>query len=270
MKFLFGILLLSMTLGFGYDGPEKPQRDPLPQDTLDVRVENMAFGVNEYLLYELKYGFINAGSAILRIPDTLHHRGHACYRILWETRSNDSFSKIFPVNNYQESWVDMQGIFPWYLYSTLNQGSHKTDDRYEFYPLMEYVHYNDRYYIDMPIFTQNIVSLIYFLRTQNLERNRPLIINSMFSGKLYPLHISTREIETIDVPVGEFECYVIEPTVPDYWPQKKIKGNMKLWLTRDKQKIPVRVKTDLPFGSITMNLVKARGLQPFQGRLDAE
>ena len=89
----------------------------------------------------------------------------------------------------------------------------------------------------------------------------------MVGGQHFPLNMKVMRVEKIKVPSGTFECYVIEPEYRKESTLKPPKGAIKLWVTRDALKIPIKVTTDLPFGEIKMELIKARGLNSSRKRL---
>ena len=48
----------------------------------DGHVAAPPFGVGERLTFEVKYGFLSAGTAVLGIPEVVRERGRLCYRIV--------------------------------------------------------------------------------------------------------------------------------------------------------------------------------------------
>jgi hypothetical protein len=64
--------------------------------------------------------------------------------------------------------------------------------------------------------------------------------------------------ERVEVPVGEFDCLVVEPVMrsPGLFKQK---GRILIWLTDDRRRIPVQVRSELPIGAISIVLVDVQG-----------
>jgi hypothetical protein len=78
----------------------------------------------------------------------------------------------------------------------------------------------------------------------------------------------SRERKKIDTDAGEFRTLQIVPKIRGESIFKQ-KGTMWIWLTDDKYKIPVKLKTELPFGSITVELEKIKGIKgPIPSQID--
>ncbi len=61
------------------------------------------------------------------------------------------------------------------------------------------------------------------------------------------------EKETISVTAGTFECYVVEPLLKSVGVFKH-EGQLKVWLTVDRLRLPVLMKSKVLVGSIAAEL----------------
>ena len=79
---------------FGSDavGAEVSDASTDPLDPLDRGVRNLSFGVGEELSFDINYGFINAGSAQMRVVDVVEWEGRPCYFIQTLAHSNSFFN----------------------------------------------------------------------------------------------------------------------------------------------------------------------------------
>jgi len=75
--------------------------------------------------------------------------------------------------------------------------------------------------------------------------------------------------ETVKVPAGKFDCIIVEPVMRTEG-IFKAKGRIKIWLSDDRYKIPVKMQTEVFFiGSVTAKLKKFRyGLFPDESTLE--
>lgn len=216
-------------------------------------VENQAFGVGEQLHFTLKYGPITAGSATMEVASIEYVDGKACYRVISEARSNGFFSLFFRVEDRLESFIDVEGIFPWRFQKFIQEGNYRSD-RWTIYDQEQHLAMTSRGdTLTVPPFVQDALSLFYFVRTQSLEMDRELMVDNHTDGKVYPLRIKVQGRGRVKVDAGTFDCIVIEPL------QKvaglfKEEGKLKVWLTDDRRRMPVLMKSKVKVGSITAEL----------------
>jgi hypothetical protein len=107
--------------------------------------------------------------------------------------------------------------------------------------------------IEIPPYTQDPLSVLYYVRTQNLEVGKSLFIDNFTDGKLYPLEVRVLEKERITVKAGTFDCIVVEPLLQAAGVFKH-EGKLKVWLTDDRLKMPVLMKSKVLVGSISAEL----------------
>ncbi|MEA3296372.1 MAG: DUF3108 domain-containing protein, partial [candidate division Zixibacteria bacterium] len=72
-------------------------------------------------------------------------------------------------------------------------------------------------------------------------------------GKKYPLEVKVLKKETISVDAGTFSCIVVEPLMRSVGVFKH-QGRLKVWLTDDRLKMPVVMKSKILVGSISAEL----------------
>ncbi len=221
---------------------------------------NNAFTTGERLDYNINFGVVTAGVARLEIPENTTYRGRRCYRIVAKMRTTKMFSALFKVDDRIETWMDTRALFPWRFERTIREGRYRAYDLVFFDPHAGKGYgENDTTAIDL--YTQDTISIIYFVRTLDLHEGAVYDISSFSPNKLYHLRLNVPKREKIKVPAGTFECYHVKPGIqPGY--DEETKGQMELWLTADARKMPVRVRSEPAFGAITMELKNAGGLMP--------
>ena len=95
----------------------------------------------------------------------------------------------------------------------------------------------------------------YYVRTQNLQIGESLYFDSFADGKLYTLEVKIIKKETVSVKAGTFDCIVVEPLMQAVGVFKH-QGNLTVWLTDDRLKMPVLMKSKVLVGSITAELTE--------------
>ncbi|MFH1690538.1 MAG: DUF3108 domain-containing protein [Candidatus Eisenbacteria bacterium] len=210
------------------------------------------FGVGEKLTFEIKYGFVSAGTAIMGIPRTVMERGHECYHIVSLAESNPFFSVFFTVRDVAESFMDVRELIPRRFEKRLREGDFRAHDMVLFDHERHVALYPSKGDRLVPISanTQDILSSLYYVRMMELEVGRSVFIDNHADKKNYPLEIKVLRRERINVPAGQFDCIVVEPVMrgAGLFSQK---GKLTVWLTDNEVHIPVLMKTKVMIGSIS-------------------
>jgi len=225
-------------------------------------VENRAFQVGEKLDYIVRYGRIVAGTSRLSIPDIVEVDGHPCYHILSEAWSNSFFSTFYKVEDKIQSFTDVQGIFTRRFEKRLREGHFKRDQYFE-YDQVAHLAKGKNDTTQVPPFVQDVLSAMYFIRTQKLTPGDSILIDN-HDGKVYPLKVVVHRREKVNVRAGKFQCLAVEPFLqtPALFQQK---GRVVVHLTDDHRKIPVLMTSQiyvkgLSVGSIIVELEKMSGV----------
>ena len=215
------------------------------------------FGVGERLSFEIKYGFVSAGTAIMGIPRTVMERGHACYHIVSLAESNSFFSVFFTVKDVAESFLDVRELIPRRFEKRLREGDFRAQDLVLFDHERHVALYPRKKDRVVPISSgaQDILSSLYYVRMMDLEVGRSVFIENHADKKNYPLEIRVIKKERIRVPAGEFDCTVVEPVLRSAGLFSH-KGRLTVWLSDDEARIPVLMKSKVVIGSISAVLTE--------------
>ncbi|MDD4051994.1 MAG: DUF3108 domain-containing protein [candidate division Zixibacteria bacterium] len=227
-----------------------------PLDTvpaaIDRYVENVAFGVGERFNFDIGYGFINAGSATMEVVDLIEYTGRPAYRIVTTAESNKFFSSFYPVSDRVESIMDAVGLFSWQFQKILKEGKYRAERQYAIDQINHKVVYkNDT--ITVQPYVQDVLSALYFIRTQPLTVGKAVFVDNFTDGKNYPLEVKVHRKEKIKTKAGEFDCLVVEPLLQSAGVFKH-EGKLTVWLTDDRLRMPVMMKSKVVVGSITAEL----------------
>ncbi len=221
------------------------------------KVKNITWGVGEKLTFSIDYGFIHAGTATLEVKGTEQVNGSLSYHIESVARSSGFISKFYKVRDRVSSYIDREGIFSRRFEKSLREGVYKSDRFIDFYQdRLIALNTLKKYAVtEIPIYVQDILSCLYALRTFNLEVGKDEVFNVYADGKVYALKVIVHKIEKIKVPAGVFECFVVEPILKSEGLFRQ-KGKLKVWLTKDEHKLPVKMTSKVIIGSIGSNLEK--------------
>ena len=223
----------------------------------------------EELIYSLKYGFIKGGEAKLLVRDTVL-AGKDLHHVVATGKTVGMADVIYKVRDTYESFIDPETDLPFKAIRNIREGSY----RYYNEVLFEHEHADSAKVKSkksgehwVPENIQDILSAFYYARkhkfNDDLEKGDMIEIMTYFSDELFPLRIRYRGIEAIDTPLGKLECYLFVP-VTEVGRAFKNEDDMQVWISRDRNKVPVKIRFKLRVGAFTCNLEKFRGLpNPF-------
>ncbi|MHB0968638.1 MAG: DUF3108 domain-containing protein [Thermoanaerobaculia bacterium] len=103
---------------------------------------------------------------------------------------------------------------------------------------------------------RDILTSIYYLRQQGGEMTRPMTTEIYSDGKLYPVVFRPLKPQTFNhggrsVPAQVFEI-VSAPGAPKKW-----SGGVRVWISKDEQRIPLRIEILRNMASLQLDLVSS-------------
>ena len=221
------------------------------------KINNEAFRAGEVLKYRIHYGIIDAGEATLEIKEELQKfGGRECFHMIGSGKSVGAFNWFFKVKDRYESVVDKEAMIPWLFIRRVNEGGYIINQNVSFN------HYTDsakseKATISIPENTQDLISSFYYARTLDFSQAKEgdiFQISGYLDDAVIPLNLKFIGREIIDSKKGKFSCIKLRPMLQEGRIFKD-KEDMTIWVSDDKNKIPVRVQTDVLVGSIKMDLV---------------
>lgn len=223
-------------------------------DPIGRYIDNVAFGVHEKLEFDINYGFINAGTATMEIPNVIEYQGRPCFQVVTTALSNSFFSSVYNVNDRAESIIDAVGIFSWRFEKNLREGSYSSDRQYDFDQINHTTVYKEDT-IEVAEYVQDALSMLYYIRTQELKPGTSFVLDNFVDGRKFSTKVNILKKEKISVEAGTFDCIVVEPLMSSVGVFKH-QGSLKVWLTDDRVKMPVLMKSKVIVGSISAELTK--------------
>jgi hypothetical protein len=253
------ITLLILTISFAFIGFTQFEQARV--------VPNKSFGLGEKVEYRVHYGFINAAEAkveIARNYTVVNNR--PCYRISVTGRTVGPFDLISKVRDTWRTYVDTAAILPHMFQRSIQENKYRkeetvtfnhnrdiavlaTKDETKTYPVPNNIH--------------DIISGYFLIRTMNFDRiseGEIIEVPTFFDGEVYKLRVRYVGKDVIKTKFGKTRVLRLNPLIPD---NKLFKGEgaMKLWISDDINKIPLKVQVELVIGSLEMDLKSYRGLK---------
>jgi hypothetical protein len=226
---------------------------------LSSAVDAGSFVIPEVLQYDLTWTGVKAGEATLQIRDSGEEM-----KITSTARSAKWVSVFYTVNDVVESRVrknqpELSIAQPVHYRLNLREGKHRKDKEVIFdhaHLKAVYIDYIDHEKIEfeIPSLTFDSISSFYYLRTMNLDVGKSVYVTVFDSKKVWNVEVQVLRKERVKVPAGEFDTIVVKPLMKSEGIFYR-KGEIYIWLTDDKKRVPVMLKTKVKIGSITASLI---------------
>ena len=256
LKYLFSILLL-LTTGYLALSQEEFRK-----------AENNAFHSGEKLTFRFYYdswmtGKVTAGIGVIEVKDqkkTFNDR--KVFLIESDGKSKGMFNWFYKVHDRFKSYVDKEFMAPYYFVRRTREGGYKKDDEYTFDQVNHTVTTRS-VTMAIPPYTQDFLSAIYYARTLNgdtLKTGDIIPISFFLDDSVYVSSIVFEGRDTIEVDLGSFRCLRFRPGLvsgevfSDKYP-------MTLWISDDKNHLPILAKSKVIVGNLKAELIEYEGLK---------
>ncbi|WP_245584855.1 DUF3108 domain-containing protein [Pedobacter glucosidilyticus] len=255
MKYI--TILLILVLGF----------DQLNGQEL-AYLNNSSFNSGEVLKYKLKYGFITAAEASLRVLDTdVKFENQPTYHLLVQGKTSGTFDIFYKVRNRYDSYINKKDFAPYLYTENIQEENYRRTEKARFYQDERKIVANKGTFKSPVAQTFDLVSAYYFARNLDLsgiKAGDKLTLRYFLSDEITPLTIEYLGKEVVRTSKGKLRCLKFRPSISPGRIFKK-DSQLFLWITDDANRIPVKAEAEVLVGSITMELSDARGLrQPLQ------
>jgi hypothetical protein len=226
-------------------------------------IANEAFGLGERLEYSVGYKFIKAGTAYFSIgKQPVMVSGRPCYDVRFEVASLKSLDFLYRVRDRYRTLVDIDGIFPWKFEQSIREGGFHKDFSASFDHVGKLATTTEGNF-PIPVFVHDIVSAFYYIRALDLsryKRGEVIYLQNFFDRETHDLAVKILGRQNVEVEAGTFRCVLVEPVIKS-GSLFKFEGKLLLWLSDDERRIPVKVSTKIPIGSIDAELTGYSGLR---------
>ncbi len=249
-KFILGILLCTLTISHAQKKDE-------------------VFKSGEWLKYRMHYGLINAGFATVALESTTENNKEA-YHVIgrgWTTGVTKLFFKV--KDNYQ-TWFYKDDLKPYKFRRRVDEGGHIISRDVYFDQDAKTAFVRDIKKKKEKTVTidnvQDILSSFYYLRSQDINDIKvgdELELDMFLDYETFGFKMKYLGEEVIKTKFGKIKSLKFRPSVQS-GRIFKAQESLTIWITADKNKIPIRIKADLAVGSLKADLDQFKGLaHPF-------
>lgn len=211
------------------------------------------FGVGEVFEYSAKAGFITLGKASMSVTRIDTVRGRPAFHFRYHIEGGN---RLFRLNDVNESWTTVDNLVSLRFHQEMNQNDKHRVRRFEIYPDSGF--YRQEGVAQTQKTPPNPVddaAIVYYLRTQRqMQVGKAYQFDNYFKAVKNPLIVKVHSRETMELPDGtRVPCLVIQPMIGDDGLFSN-RSDARIWITDDDRRIPVQIRSRLPWLTITLRL----------------
>lgn len=228
---------------------------------------------NEKLVYAASYNMSGLMTHIAQVTmqtETVNTSKKSFLHLSWEAATFSKWDSYFKIRDFYETYVDPVSLKPSLFKRSISEGAYSKTEKYIFNPDGKSINSSTRKKngteskksFSIGGSTQDIISMIYKLRTVDLSLLKPgqsKVFVIVFDQKEYAVSVKMLGRETVSAGnLGKKECFKMSIAAKT----DKLKGTDKnlIWFTADAKRIPVLVKFSIPVGTGQMSLTSASGI----------
>ncbi len=246
--------------------------DAVPPADIDVLMTGPAAPSKSYkrltvfpekLHYQIFLGVVPVGQATLEAEQVVDFNGRPAYHIVSRAESNRFCDAFYKVRDFNESWMDARRLTSLGYSKILHEGRFNRHE-WAVYDaesrrfVARLTNRDATYKIfrgTVPASVQDILSSLFYIRSQRLVPGHDIILD-VNTKTNWPLIVRVLKRAKIKTPAGTWRTVIVEPGLRSREGIFVQKGrNLRVWLTDDEKKIPVRMSVQLFFGHVSALLV---------------
>jgi hypothetical protein len=218
---------------------------------------------NESLQYGVYYSFVKAGTAYIKTRGLTNIQGKTAYLIQTTAFSASVIDSVFKVRDINYSWLDANTFHSLGYSQSVREGNYRRDE------WVTFDNKNGRFYGEvkkkeqpkaiagqLDIEVLDMLSSLYYVRQQPLAVGKDVVFDIINREKQYPLVVKVLGKETVKTEAGKFRCWVVEPQFRGEGIFVAKGKSLKVWLTDDEYRMPVKMSVEVFIGSVYAELLE--------------
>lgn len=247
---------------------------PLNATWAQSAVKTVPFTYGEELAFDVSYGWVDLAEGRLVVEKKpILENAQPHFKIDAFGRTIGAATLFGKVNDNWGTHLNTQSLLPRLSYRYIQEGRYRRNEKIYFdqqnkKATLELYDRENKKIKEVKVFSlpgtvQDLVSGFYYLRTLDLSdmrKGQEVLIRGFFDKEIYNLKLIFEGTEILETSLGRKETYLFSPQIPK---NSLFRGEypVKVWITKDAQKIPVKIKANLFIGSLNIDIRSARGLK---------
>lgn len=235
---------------------------------LSFGTPDLPFRPGERLSFSVSWAFIPAGEAVLEVLPNETRDGAECLRFRATARTLEYIDVIYMIRDRMDSYTDLS-MTRAVLFQKRQEGRHKRNVVVDFDWEKKEASYsnNGEKHATVPLLpgTLDPLSIFYFFRSRELSEGVEITSPVSDGKKVVMGRARVVRREKIKCGGKEYDTFLVEPEMKEVGGifEKSPKAALQIWVTADRDRVPVRIKSAVRVGSFVAELTSwERGGEP--------
>lgn len=246
------------------------------EEDIYPRIIHNSFAPGEVLEFRLNFSFFTVGRAKSIIRDEIYQiNGRPSYKIDVFGKTSGLVDWIVQVDDQFGAYLDTASLLPHQTYRNLKEGKYRRNEIVFFdhhTKMIEVLEldqetrkYKEPEYFFSPL--QNIYDMfsgLMIIRSVDFDKmaiNDTISVDAFLEDTFYAFNIVFKGRDVIKTKLGKFNALVLVPLMPDNELFEEGEESIKVWLSDDKNKIPLAVKAEMFIGHAGFEIISFAGLK---------
>ena len=222
------------------------------------------FQAGEVLSYKLKYGFITAAEATIKVMNSdLKFEDNETYKLVVDAKTSGTFDIFYKIRDHYDSYIDKTKLTPYFYQEDIKEASYTRKDKARFTQEAKKVVSNKGTFTAPTNQTFDLVSAYYFARSLDISKlkiGEKFKLNYFLGDGIHQLEIKYVGKEVVKSKLGNIRCLKFSPSIDPGRIFRKDSA-LYLWITDDGNRVPVKAQVEIIVGAVTMEIKSADGLK---------
>jgi len=220
----------------------------------------LPFSPGEKISYNVRWEQFKAGTCNLKVLPLTSVNNTPVFHFQLDVSTSRFVDKLYKIRDVMEGFVfkDFSGSM---LYKKTSTGKRKTKIIVSFFQEKNEAVYSDygnrRDPVKIPENTFDPVGSLFLMRTLDFAVGSTLTFPVTDGKKSFFQKGKIVKKEKITTPFGTFDAFVLLPSVTNFSGvfEKSSNPTVRVWISADEKKIPIRIQVKVVVGSIIFDLV---------------
>ncbi|MFT7284655.1 MAG: hypothetical protein ACI90Q_001439 [Nonlabens sp.] len=230
--------------------------------------QQVAFEDGEWFKFRIHYGVFNASYAEMKI-EKARLKGKPVYHIKGKGKSTGLLHLFFKVNDKYETYIDRETVKPYRFIRKIDEGGHTKNIQIDFNheagtAIVHDKKHKEKTTVNIEPSTQDMMSAFYHLRNmvdiKTLKLGDEFTLPMFFDKENFNFKLSYLGEEEVKTKFGRVASLKFRPYVQSGRVFKE-EESLTVWISKDENKIPLKIQAKLAVGSLTADLEAFKGLK---------
>lgn len=220
------------------------------------------FPLGEYLIYNIYWGKIPVGEARVR-TEWAELDGRKLLNVRFRVVTGKFLSKIYPVNDIHESFIDPETFLPVRYVKQVNEGRYHANETTDYdhkkgQAVMKRAGRESTKVFEIGPDSRDVISFMYFSRSLDFVPGSTNQFQVISDEKLYDMQLDIQKLESVKIaddsrirsvkiePIAKFEGLFVR------------KGRMWMWVSDDDSRLMTKMQAEVPVASVHLLLSEVR------------